>query len=249
MEILQDGPHRRVVRIGDTVRRPLYPWSATIHDLLLFLERAGFPYSPRFLGLDEDGREVLTYLPGDSGPEGWSRVVTDEGLVAMARLLREYHDVVAAYRPTSTAWAAAVSSGGPGEIVCHGDFGPWNLVWRGNQPVGILDWDYAWPQPPRHDVAYALEYVAPFRSDEDCLRWLRYSSPPDRRRRMERFTRAYGREEVTAAAVVAQQETVLARVRRLAADGCQPQADWLAAGALDETVEHIRWSREFFGVG
>ncbi|WP_396136875.1 MULTISPECIES: phosphotransferase [unclassified Amycolatopsis] len=49
---------------------------------------------------------------------------------------------------------------GTGEVVCHGDFGPWNVVWRGDQPVGILDWDYARPAPRLHDVAYALEYVA-----------------------------------------------------------------------------------------
>ncbi|MEU4625882.1 phosphotransferase [Actinoplanes sp. NPDC023801] len=53
----------------------------------------------------------------------------------------------------------------PGDLVCHGDFGPWNLVWHGNRPVGILDWDYAWPHPPIHDVAYALEYVTPLRDD------------------------------------------------------------------------------------
>jgi hypothetical protein len=37
-EVLQDDPHRRVIRIGDTVRRPLHPWSPTIHEILRHLE-------------------------------------------------------------------------------------------------------------------------------------------------------------------------------------------------------------------
>jgi hypothetical protein len=208
-QILQDEPHRRVIRIGDTVRRPVHPWSAAIHELLLYLESAGFPYSPRFLGIDDEGREVLSYLPGESGADAWSKVVADEGLVAMAR-----------------------------------DFGPWNLVWQGTRPVGVLDWDYAWPARPIHDVAYAVEYTAPFRDDQVCVECLRYPVPPDRRRRLERFAEAYGLSttEGLVDEVITEQTQVLERARRLATEGRQPQAGWQAAGALDEVGERINWS-------
>ncbi|WP_336206987.1 hypothetical protein [Nonomuraea sp. LPB2021202275-12-8] len=76
-DVLQDGAHRRVVRIGDTVRRPVQPWTPAVHALLRHLQAVAFPYSPRVLGIDEEGREVLTYLEGDSGPEGWGKVVDD----------------------------------------------------------------------------------------------------------------------------------------------------------------------------
>jgi hypothetical protein len=244
-EVLQSTPHRRVVRVGDTVRRPLHPWSATVHELLRYLEDAGFRPAPRVLDADRDGCEVLTYIAGDSGPHGWARAVTDEGLAAMARLLREYHDAVAGFRPSPGAtWAAHPGPVGAGEVVCHGDFGPWNLVWRGNQPIGILDWDYAWPQPPAHDVAYALEYVAPFRDDATCRRWLAYPAPPDRRRRIERFCREYRMDHDGdwVGAVAHQQQVVLDRTRRLAAAGHQPQASWGAAH-LAECAERIAWTR------
>jgi Phosphotransferase enzyme family len=246
-EVLQDQPHRRVVRVGDTVRRPTQPWTATIHDLLRHLEAVDFPYSPRVLGIGEDGCEVLAYIAGESGPAGWAKVVDDAGLVAMARLLRAYHDAVAGFQPAADAvWAARTGPPGDGELICHGDFGPWNLVWRDTQLVGILDWDYAWPGPAMHDIAYALEYTAPFRSDRECLQWLHYPSPPDRRRRLERFVEAYGLTSTAGLVdeVIGQQRKVLDRARRLAADGREPQLTLRAAGQFEEVARRIRWSQE-----
>jgi hypothetical protein len=244
-EVQQDDPHRRIVRIGDTVRRPTHPWSATIHELLRYLESVGFPYSPRVLRVD-DRTETLTYLDGDSGPAGWHRVVHDDGLVAMARLLRDYHQAIEGFRPAAdVAWAGRTGAPTTGEVVCHGDFGPWNLVWRGNRPVGILDWDYAWPQPRIHDVAYALEYVTPFRDDAESLRWFHHPTPPDRRARLERFAEAYGltTTEGLVDAVIDQQQLVLDRVRTLAAEGREPQRGWLADGTVEQQAKHVDWSR------
>ncbi|MFT3887079.1 MAG: aminoglycoside phosphotransferase family protein [Arachnia sp.] len=243
-EMLQDKPHRMVVRVGDTVRRPLQPWSASVHELLRHLEDIGFPYTPRVKGIDEEGREVLTYIEGESGADGWAKVVDERGLVAMARLLREYHDAVRGFRPTAEAGWAGYS--GEGDLVLHGDFGPWNLVWRGAQPIGILDWDYAWPGRPLHDVAYALEYVAPFRDDELSQRWLAYPSAPDRRRRLELFADAYGLDSTDGLVdeVLAQQHAVWARARRLAAEGMQPQAEWQHTGFLDTTADRIHWTED-----
>jgi hypothetical protein len=232
--------------VSPTVRRPVHPWSATIHELLSYLEGVGFPYSPRFLGIDAEGREVLTYLQGESGADAWAKVVPDGGLVAMARMLREYHDAVRGFRPSADAgWAAHATDPNDGDLVCHGDFGPWNLVWRGDRPVGILDWDYAWPRPPVHDVAYALEYVAPFRDDGVCVQWLRYPAPPDRRRRIELFASSYGLTSTVMLVdeVITQQDEVWQRSRALAAQGQQPQVAWHEAGILDQVGERIEWSR------
>jgi hypothetical protein len=54
----------RVVRVGHTVRRPLHRNSAFVHALLLHLEAVGFEGAPRFLGIDEEGREILSYVEG-----------------------------------------------------------------------------------------------------------------------------------------------------------------------------------------
>ena len=54
-----------VVRVGETVRRPTGPHSPLVHAMLEHLERVGFAGAPRYLGQDDRGREMLTYIEGD----------------------------------------------------------------------------------------------------------------------------------------------------------------------------------------
>lgn len=248
-EVLQSTAFRRVVRIGDVVHRPTYPWSGSIHGVLRHLERVGFGGAPRFLGVDGDGRERLGFIPGESGAAGWARVVPDHGLDAMARLLRRSHDALQGYvPPDESRWADGTGAPGRGEIVRHGDPGPWNLVWRRGSPVALLDWDHALPGDPLDDVAYALEYVTPFRSDEDAMRWHAFDAPPERGHRMRVFLDGYGADSSAAAVtamverVIAEQWRVIARVERLAAAGLQPQRAWADAGLLPSFRERGHWS-------
>jgi hypothetical protein len=242
---LQDDPHRRVVRIGDTVRRPAQPWTPAVHALLRHLESVGFPYAPRVLGLDAEGREILSHIDGDAGPLGWAPIVPDDGLAAFALLLRDYHDATAGFTPPDeVSWAVGTGGAGDGQVICHGDFGPWNVVWRDHRPVGLIDWDFAHPAAPLHDVAYALEYAAPFRDDAEALRWLRYPEPPNRRRRVELFCAAYGLTSTDGIvdAVADAQRATRAIAADLAARGHEPQATWAANGHLDELQTRIDWT-------
>jgi len=246
----ENSAPRRVERIGSTIRRPVAPWTPAVHALLRHLESVGFPYSPRVLGFDEQGREVLTYIEGESGSAGWAKVVPDSGLWAVGRLLREYHEAVKGWkRDPDLLWSSGIVEPGsdpnnPDEIVCHGDFGPWNLVWQGDRPVGILDWDFAYPAPARCDVVYAVEYLAPFRSNAECIRSLGYTEPPNRPRRVALFAEAYGLSspvELVDDVIRTQRET-FDTVRRLAAEGCEPQRTWVARGFLNLLQQRIEWS-------
>ena len=230
---------RAVVRVGDSVRRPAT--GPAVHALLGYLEQAGFPYSPRLLGIDERGREVLSYLHGVSGRRGWAQVVPDAGLRSLARLLRAYHDAVADFVPSDHAWALEPRPPRAGELICHGDFGPWNVVWAAGRPVGLLDFDFAGPAPALSDVAYALEHSVPFREDDECVRWLAYPSRPDRRARLETFAEAYGLTETAGLAerVLARQRERIEHVRRLAASGRQPQASLVAGGYIEELARRV----------
>jgi aminoglycoside phosphotransferase (APT) family kinase protein len=172
--------------------------------------------------------------------------VDGEGLAAFARLLRAYHDATMDFRPPDGAvWADGPVAPAEGEVICHGDFGPWNVVWQGHRPVGIIDWDFVRPAARLRDVAYALRYVAPFRDDAECTRWLGFPEPPDRRHRLERFCAAYGLASTDGIvdAVIDEQRETIARVRRLADSGHEPQATWVAEGHVRDLERHVAWSR------
>ena len=62
---LSGGTHGAVVRIGDTVRRQSRPGTKTVHALLRHFEQMGFAGAPRPLGFDQQGREILSFIPGD----------------------------------------------------------------------------------------------------------------------------------------------------------------------------------------
>jgi hypothetical protein len=55
-----------VVRVGDTVRRPPRYVAQLMRDMLVHLERAGFDAAPRWLGFDEQGRDVLSWIDGET---------------------------------------------------------------------------------------------------------------------------------------------------------------------------------------
>ena len=64
----------QVYRVGETVRRPLRPSAPGVHALLRHLEDVGFDGAPRVLGVDAEGREVLTYNVSRCSKAARSRV-------------------------------------------------------------------------------------------------------------------------------------------------------------------------------
>ncbi|GLZ77802.1 phosphotransferase [Actinorhabdospora filicis] len=231
----------RVLIDGDRVRRPAGWWTPTVHDFLRHLHDVGFDRVPRPLDL-ADGWETLALIPGDSGAEGWGRVISDDGLRAFAALLRDFHEAARGYRPPpGAAWALDY---GPGDVICHGDFGPWNAVWHGDEPVGLVDFDFAGPGDRLLDIAYALEFTAPFRSDDEAMTHLRHPVPPDRPRRIELFAEAYGMASTAGLvdAVIARQRLTITHVRQLARRGLRPQRDWVEEGYLAELEQRAVWS-------
>lgn len=180
-----------VVRIGGTVRRPVGPWTPAVHDLLRHLEGVGFEGSPRVLGIDAEGREILTYLPSDPTPS-WS----DEALVAVGRLVRRLHDALAGYvPPVDTVWRyPPVGRRAPSGTIGHNDLCPVNTAYADGVPYGFFDWDMAGPFRPSYDLALAAIAFTALRPDGF---WPRPGCPwpPDRIARLRLFCDAYGVED------------------------------------------------------
>ncbi len=240
-----DGEARDIFRRGDFVHRTPQPWTPAVAELLLYLESVGYDAASRHRGYDDEGREILTFLPGDDGPVSWGYLHSDEGLASMARLLRSYHDAIREFQPSAdSVWAHSVGAPGAGELMCHGDFAPWNLVWREERAAGIFDWDFVHPAEAMFDVYYAMDWTVPFRDDETCRDFHHFDTVPDRAHRVKVFLDAYGVDEVpadVAAGVADVRRRVRAKTASLAARGIQPQAQWVADGLLDDLEEATQW--------
>lgn len=242
----------RAVIIDGVVHRRVGYWTPAVHALLRYLKTTSFaPYAPAVLESDDLAHEQLSYIPGDCGADAWQHIVPEDGLRAFARFVRAYHAAVASFAPAAdAAWAVGVGQPAAGQIICHGDFGPWNVVWRSGQPVGLIDWDDSGPAPPMTDIGCALEHAAPFRDDDECVRWRRYPSPPDRRRRIEIFAEAYGLRTTRGLVddVIRAQRNDMERMRRLAERGLERPTRWVARGFLDELETRIDWSESHRGL-
>jgi aminoglycoside phosphotransferase (APT) family kinase protein len=184
--------------------------------LLEHLAALGLDLAPRYLGVDELGRETFTYLEGDV-PDELDDRFDDRTLVAAGRLVRRFHDATA---------GSALAEGR--EVVCHNDLSPCNFVFRSGEPVALIDFDAAAPGQRLDDLGYAL------------FLWLNLGTDGpgavEQARRISVFSQAYGVSagaDIVSAIVAA----VAANIERLRADSRFADIEWWQA-QLDWINEH-----------
>jgi hypothetical protein len=137
-----------LVRIGDTVRRPHQATSAAVAAYLGHLESVGFEGAPRYLGRDDKGRDVLTFVSGavaGDPVEPWAAAA--DLLPSIGRLVRALHDASAGWVPDVEFGAhvagrpAAPFPAGEQPIVSQKDVTPQNTVFRNGSAVALIDFD------------------------------------------------------------------------------------------------------------
>ena len=160
-EMLTGGNVSNVYRSGHTVRRELKPGSTNIHKLLKHLEKKGFGFAPKFLGIDEKGREILSFIEGEAGNYPLKNYMwSNDVLMEIAKMLRLYHDAVSDF-PVTNDWEPIDQTPNKNEVICHNDFAIYNIIFRNKKPVGIIDFDVAAPGPRLWDIAYTLYTCVP----------------------------------------------------------------------------------------
>ncbi len=141
-------------RVGRTVRRPTGPWTPAVHELLTYLAEQGLRGVPDVHGLDDDGREVLTYVEGRGVPVD-REVVLEVVLTEAVTWLRDFHDVVEGFRPDgSREWRGGEAELEADEVICHNDPGAYNWIIQSGHFVAMIDWDMAGPGRPIDDLAF-----------------------------------------------------------------------------------------------
>lgn len=187
--MLGGGNMGGVVRRGRTVLRPSGPWTPAVHRLLSHLREAGVSGIPAPVGRTDDGREILTFVPGNvpSYPmPGW--VWTRAALESASRLLRKIHDATAG-ADIAGPWRSP--SHRPVEVICHNDFATYNLVFSDTEVVGAIDWDFASPGPRVWDLAYLAYRIVPLTTED----WGDGFTAQQREGRLELLLDAYGTAE------------------------------------------------------
>jgi hypothetical protein len=179
-----------VTRVRDTVRRPWRPTSPATSALLVHLDQVGFDGAPRWLGIDERGREMLSYIPGEAAVEPYPDwALTDDALVSVAELLRRYHDAAASFDATRHAWPQfAVPARFREGLISHNDPNLDNVIFAGDRAVALIDFDLASPGSAVWDVACAARLWAPLRDELDVPEQVRGRSLT----RLRIFVDAYG---------------------------------------------------------
>lgn len=240
-----------VVRVGDTVRRPARPFTATVQGYLEHLHSRGFTDAPTPLGYDEQGREVLSYVPGEVPLEPLPDWATEPHvLVALARLVRRLHDAARDWTPPPHAVWGSIPGAHPAgvvplfdvpELVSHQDYCPGNVVFRDRLPAALIDFDLARPTTRVADAVNAMYWWIPLLDPID-------RPPPlvhaDAAERMRLFADAYRMDAAQRA------EVVSVAVRRAANASLTMQAAaeadpvfrrWWDDGVRDRMPRAERW--------
>ena len=186
VEVLEGGNvAQAVLRVGTTVRKPWLPSSPTVTELLRHLNRHGYPAAPKSYGQHPAGFQSLEYVPGTMADR--MAPMTEARLRRVGALIRRLHDFTTDFRPESRPVWGSVFPPEEGEVICHNDLAPWNLV-RGEDPDGgerwcFIDWDNAGPGTRMGDLGYAAHGFVPLHPGGD---------PKEQGRRLRALAEGYG---------------------------------------------------------
>ncbi|MEU6341496.1 phosphotransferase, partial [Streptomyces sp. NPDC046977] len=208
-----------VFRRGAVVERPAPRTARALHAHLLALADRGFDAAPKPVRLTGDGREQLTWIPGDVPLPpfpGWA--TTGTALRSVGGLLRRLHDASERIPVDSGAgWPRDLADPEGGTMLCHNDVCPENVVFRDGRAAALIDFDLAAPGRPLWDLAMAARYWVPMLDPESAA--AHYPAGLDAPERLRVLADGYGLTAQERAALPALVEAATAVCRAWAGGG------------------------------
>lgn len=211
-----------VVRIGDTVRKPWEPTTPAVHELMRAVAAAGVDV-PAVHGRDEQGRQILEFVPGAPALDAPPLTLGELGRVG--RLIRSIHDASEGFAPSApTPWEPLLPAPeGTADLICHGDLTPWNLVL--GERWAFIDWDGAAPSTRLWDLAYSAQAFTLNDVDE---------APLESARRLAALVDGYGADAALRAALprtmTTRAEAMWTMLRDAHREGREPWGSMFIAG-------------------
>ncbi|MCJ8312763.1 MAG: aminoglycoside phosphotransferase family protein [Saccharospirillaceae bacterium] len=162
-EELSGGREGKIHKMDNKVFRPSNSWTKAVHDFLNFMHSQNLEFVPKVLSLNES-LECVSFMPGEvyNYPLP-SFFLSDDMLISASSLLKNFHKYGHMYIKQLNGheqWMLPIQQ--PVEVMCHGDFAPYNVTIQNNKASGIIDFDTLKPGPIMSDIAYAIYRWVPF---------------------------------------------------------------------------------------
>ncbi|CAL9672829.1 hypothetical protein SUDANB150_07592 [Streptomyces sp. enrichment culture] len=231
-----------VFRRGALVERPAPPTARALHAHLLALEEHGFDAAPRPVSLTANGREQLTFIPGDVALPPFPRwAMTETALRSVGTLLRRLHDASSAIAVDACVeWPRSLADPVGGTMLCHNDVCPDNVVFRDGRAAALIDFDMAAPGRAVWDVAMTARYWVPMLDPASAAAL--YPTGLDAPTRLRILADSYGLSPQDRAELPGVIEQATASCRAFVADRVAAD-DLVYTRALSERGGWQRWDR------
>jgi thiamine kinase-like enzyme len=136
------------------------------------LRDEGFDGASRPVGVDPDGRERLEFIAGEVAVPPYPKwAQQDDALASLAELVRRFHDASRRIDVAGLDFSEEMADPAGGALVCHNDVCLENVVFRDGEAIGLLDFDFAAPGRPEHDLAQLARTCVPIDDDVNAARF------------------------------------------------------------------------------